>query len=241
MKLNLLLLTAATLVKAATAVDTVDLGTAGNYVILSKTGISTVPSSVITGDIAVSPIAAAAITGFDLTLDSLGAFSTASQFTGNAYAADYASPSPVELTTAVSDMETAYTDAAGRTAGDAKINFNAGELGGQTLEPGLYTFTTDINISTDFYIAGSDTDIFIIQSSGGIKQAANTQVILQGGAKAENIFWQIAGTVEVGAGAHLEGILLVKTGVTFITGSSLNGRVLTQTACVLQSATITQP
>jgi len=45
----------------------------------------------------------------------------------------------------------------------------------------------------------------------------------------------------VGAGAHMEGILLVKTDVTFITGSSLNGRVLAQTACVLQSATIVQP
>jgi hypothetical protein len=66
-------------------------------------------------------------------------------------------------------------------------------------------------------------------------------VILSGGALAENIFWQIAGHVSVGAGAHVEGILLVKTAVTFVTESSLNGRVLTQTACILQSATITQP
>jgi hypothetical protein len=58
---------------ATTAPDTVLLGAAGNYVILAKTGISTVHTSGITGDIAVSPIAAAAITGFDLTMASSGA------------------------------------------------------------------------------------------------------------------------------------------------------------------------
>jgi hypothetical protein len=64
---------------------------------------------------------------------------------------------------------------------------------------------------------------------------------LTNGALAKNIFWQVAGYVNVGEGAHMEGILLVKTAVTFVTGSSLNGRVLAQTACVLQMATITQP
>jgi hypothetical protein len=56
---------------------------------------------------------------------------------------------------------------------------------------------------------------------------------------AKNIFWQVAGAIMVKAGAHMEGILLGQTTVTFITGSSLNGRILAQTACVLQMATIT--
>jgi hypothetical protein len=64
---------------------------------------------------------------------------------------------------------------------------------------------------------------------------------LEEGAKAKNIFWQVAGYVTVNAGAHMEGILLVKTKVDFITGSSLNGRVLSQTACTLQMASITEP
>jgi hypothetical protein len=74
--------------------------------------------------------------------------------------------------------------------------------------------------------------------TGNLKQYA--AVTLTGGAKAENIFWQVTGLVEVAAGMHLEGILLVKTGVTFKTGASLNGRVLAQTACVLQQAIITE-
>ena len=64
---------------------------------------------------------------------------------------------------------------------------------------------------------------------------------MTGGVLAKNIFWQVATSVMVGAGAHMEGILLIKTGATFITGSSLEGRVLAQTACVLQSASIVEP
>jgi hypothetical protein len=91
---------------SAAAIAPVDLGTAGDYVILTKTGISTVPASLITGDIAVSPIAGTAMTGFGMNTDSEGEFSTASQCTGKAYAADYSAPTPTLLTTAVSNMET---------------------------------------------------------------------------------------------------------------------------------------
>jgi hypothetical protein len=66
-------------------------------------------------------------------------------------------------------------------------------------------------------------------------------VILLNGAQAENIFWQVAGYVEVGQGANMKGNLLVKTKVDFIAGASLDGRVLTQTACNLLSTTITTP
>jgi hypothetical protein len=243
MKLNLLLLSAAALVNAATAVDSVDLGTAGNYVILTKTGISTVTNSAIVGDIAVSPIAAAAITDFDLTLDSEGEFSldSSSQVDGKVYASDYSDPTPATLSTAVSDMETAYTDAAGRTNTDAsRINLAGGLIGGLTLTPGMYTFQVNINIATDVTLEGSSTDVFIIQTTGYVVQAANKMVILINGVLPENIFWQVAGHVAVGTGATMKGILLVKTDVTFKTGSALTGRILAQTACNLQMATITE-
>jgi hypothetical protein len=241
MKLNLLLLSATALVNAATATEPVNLRTAGNYTILAKTGISTVPNSLITGNIAVSPIAAAAITGFSMVIDSEGEFSTASQFTGRAFAADYAEPTPTILTTAVSDMQTAYLDASSRPNEDGdRIDLGAGAIGSKTLTTGVYTFGTDIRISSDMYFAGSSTDVFIIQTTGSLLQAANTQVILSGGAQAKNIFWQVAGNVRVGAGAALQGIVLVKTDALFTTGSSLNGRVFAQTACDLQMATITE-
>jgi hypothetical protein len=235
----------------------VELLTAGDYVILTKSGISTVPTSAITGDIAVSPIAAEAMTGFDLNLDSAGQSSTSTQFTGTAFAASYGGAVATALTSAVGAMETAYTNAAGRLNPDAeRINLGAGALGVgglnggavAPLTPGVYTFGTGVIIASTIYFEGTgagvgqgDTDVFIIQMTGNLMQAANTKVILLGGALAKNIFWQVAGNVEVMAGAHMEGILLVKTDVMFVTGSSLHGRVLAQTACNLQMATITQP
>ena len=252
MKLNLLLLSAAAIFNGATAVDTVQLGTAGNYAILAQTGISTVPASVITGHIGVSPIAATAITGFGLTMHSSGHYSTCTQVTGVAHAASYSQETKTALITAVGDMQLAYTDASSRATSDVILDedgkvvqayneLKAGLIGGETMIPGVYTFTTGIKITADIYLDGSNTEngeIFIIKSTGSLVQDAGKKVILTNGAKAENVFWQFAGTVEVGAGAKVEGVVLVKTDAVFKTGSTLNGRVLAQTACNLQQATI---
>jgi hypothetical protein len=230
------------------------LGDAGNYAILAKSGISTVPTSAITGNIAVSPIAATAITGFGLTLDSGGQHSTASQVMGQVHAASYGGETAAALTAAVGDMETAYTDAASRTTADAeRINLGGGILGGDfggaeaPLTPGVYTFGTGVTISDTIFFQGTgtgvgqgETDVFIIQMTGNLRQDANINVQLTGGASARNIFWQVAGNVNLMAGAHMEGILLVKTDVTFVTSSSLTGSILAQTAVNLQMATITQ-
>ena len=225
---------------------TVDLKEAGLYAILAKTGISTVPSSVITGAIAVSPIAETAMTGFSLTLDPTTQFSTSTQVTGSAYAASYGGDTATLLTAAVSAMETAYTDAAGRVNTDAeRINLGGGTLGGvypggsaAPLTPGVYTFDSDVNLNGDVHF--STNGVYIIQIKGNLKQATNKLVDL-GEAKPENIFWQVAGFVEVDTGAHMGGIILAKTHADFRTSSSLNGRILTQTACNLQKATITEP
>ncbi|CAE8647135.1 unnamed protein product [Polarella glacialis] len=218
----------------------VNLGQAGNYAILSKAGISSVPTSVITGDIGVSPIDSTAITGFSLAADSNNASATSTQVIGSVYAADYAMTTPADLTVTIGDMEVAYTDAAGRTPPDF-LNKGTGDLGGKTLGPGLYTFSSSVKIPTDCTISGSSTDTWIFQMSGDLTMAANKRITLDGGALASNIFWQVAGFVEVEVGAHMEGILLVKTAAHFRTGSSLNGRILAQTAVTLQSSTVTQP
>ncbi|OEU14985.1 hypothetical protein FRACYDRAFT_241107 [Fragilariopsis cylindrus CCMP1102] len=226
--------------------DPVELGTAANYVILAAAGITNVPGSAITGDIAVSPIAATAMTGFGLVMDSTTTFSTSTEVTGKAYAADYTAPTSTHLTTAASDMLTAYNDSQGRLASinpglsDAYNNVGAGEIGGLQLGPGVYTFNTNIGITSNVQFNGTATDIFIMRTSGSIIQAANTNVFLAGGALAENIFWSVPQTVSIGAGSHMEGILLVKTAVTMKTTSSLNGRILSQTAVALQIATVTQ-
>lgn len=225
---------------AFTAQAPVSLGTAGNFVILSKTGISTVPSSVLTGDIGVSPIAHTAITGFSETADSSNTFSTSAQVVGKIYAADYAAPIPTTMTTAVGDMEIAYTDAAGRTLPDF-TELGSGAIGGKTLVPGLYKWGTGVSISTDVTLSGGPDDVWIFQIAGNITQAAATNVTLAGGALAKNIFWQPAGAVVIGATAHFEGIILSKTLIAMQTGASANGRLLAQTAVTLDQNAVTQP
>ena len=113
----------------------VDLGAAGNYVILAKTTITNIPNSAITGDLGLSPAATSYITGFALT--NATGYATALQVTGKIYAADMASPTGTNLTTAVENMLTAYTDAAGRPTPDF-TELYTGNLGGKTLTPGLY-------------------------------------------------------------------------------------------------------
>jgi hypothetical protein len=241
MKFILSLLSAATLVSAATA-QVVDLGTAGNYAILAKTGITNVPTSAVTGHMAVSPGYATSITAFDLVQDTGNEFSESPQVTGKVYAANNAPATASALESAVGDMEAAYTAIASLANDPSKDEPDyGGEIGGQTLTAGVYTYTSDINIISDVTFTGSATDIFVVRTTGNFVQAAGKQVILAGGALAANIYWQVAGNVAVGAGAHLEGTILAKNHVTFKTGSSLNGRVLTQTACNLQMATITKP
>jgi hypothetical protein len=218
----------------------VNLRTAGNFVILSESGISSVPTSALTGDIGVSPIDSTAITGFSLNHSPASPFATSAQITGKAYAPDYADPTPANLVAAVGDMETAYTDAAGRSLPDF-TDLGDGQIGGLTLAPGLYKWGTDVSISTDVTLNGGPNDVWILQVAGDITQADGKQVVLTGGALPQNIFWQCSGVVTMGGTAHLEGVVLAKTSIALAAGASVNGRLLAQTAVTLVGNTVTAP
>ena len=224
---------------AVTSPARVDLGLAGDFAILAKSGISTVPQSVVTGNIGVSPIARGGLTGFSETMDLTNAFSTSTQVVGGLFAADYAGSSPAMLGLAVLDMQAAYTDAAGRAADITELG--DGNIGGLTLLPGTYKWSGVVTIPTDVTLNGGPNDVWIFQIAGGITQASATRVILSGGARASNIFWQSADVVALGTTAHMEGIVLGKTGITLATGATVNGRLLAQTAVTLQMNVVTQP
>jgi hypothetical protein len=214
----------------------VNLGTAGNYVLLSKAGISTTGITHVTGDIAVSPIAATAVTGFGLVRDSSGAFSRSSLVTGRVFAADYSVPTPNTLTVAVKDMETAYTAAAGRTAGVTELG--AGKIGGLTLAPGVYKWGTSVNIATNLALSGGKDAVWIFQIAGTLSISSAKQIILEGGAQAKNIFWQVAGSTTLGTYSVFNGTILDKTNIALQTGAVLNGKALAQTAITLDANSI---
>ena len=220
----------------------VSLGTAANYAILAKTGVSTIPASAVTGNVGLSPASRIYLTGWSETSDVTDAYSTSAQAAapGKLYAADYVGgTTSADLTTAVSNMETAYTDAAGRAAGVTELG--AGNIGGKTLAPGVYKWGTGVTIPTNVTLSGSATDVWIFQIAGGLTQSSATSVILSGGALPKNIFWQVASGVTLGSTAHMEGVILSQTSIILGTGASVNGRLLAQTAVTLDKNTVTQP
>lgn len=216
----------------------VNLGTAGNYVILAKSAISTTGATAVTGNLGVSPAAASFITGFSLSAPPT-TFSTSPIVTGQVFAADYDSPTPTILTTAVLDMMTAYTDAAGRAPDHTELG--TGNIGGMTLPPAVYKWSTGVLIPTDVTLSGGPNDVWIFEIAQNLVMSSGTRIRLEGGAQAKNIFWQVFGIVDLGTTSHFEGNALVQTGISLKTGATANGRLLAQTAVSLDASTLTAP
>ena len=215
-------------------VEALNLGNAASFAILSKTGVTDVPASSIVGNVGSYPITGAAI------------LLTCPEVTGIVYQADAAGPAcfvtdAAYLLSAIGDMGIAYNTA------NLLVNYdfqdlNAGDISGLTLTPGLYKWTSSVVINANVYLDGSPTDVWIFQIAGNLVQADATKIILQRGAKPINIFWVVAGAyVDVGLGALFQGSVLAKGGINLLTGATVNGRLLSQTAVTLQMNSVVLP
>ncbi|MEO6974317.1 MAG: ice-binding family protein [Gallionella sp.] len=239
----------------AGTLNCVDLKTAANYAILAEAGVTYTPTATTTstpkiiGNIGISPAQASFITGFALNLPAGGAYSTSTLVTGAIYAPGYANPTPNDLTVAIGDKLAAYNAAvalassgggvAGGTPGVACPN--VGDLGAQTLTPGVYKCgATALQITTGT-LTLSGAGVYVIQTNGTLTQAANTQVTLTGGALPQDVFWQVAGAVSIGAGAHMEGNILSASNIAMVTGATLKGRLYAKTGVAMDANTVTQP
>jgi hypothetical protein len=222
---------------ASFAATTVNLGSAGGFSIISETGISTTGATHVAGSMGVSPIASTAITGFGL-IQTTPTYSKSSLVTGKVYAANYAAPTPAHLTTEIGAMKNAYTNAAGRI-NPTKTNLGTGNIGGLTIKPGLYKWTTGVTIPANVTLSGPSTGIWIFQVAGTLNVSSGKKVLLAGGALDKNIFWQVAGVTTVGTTAILHGVVLDKTGIILKTGAKLYGKALAQTAVTLDASLVT--
>ena len=224
----------ATLLSAGEPLTGANLGIAGDFAILSKTGVTDVYKSSVVGDVGSSPITGAAV------------LVSCAEVVGTIYTVDAAGPLPCRVTNAtrlgiaVLDMQAAYTDLAGRVNPDF-LNLGAGNIGGKTLTPGLYKWTSAVIIPADITILGGPDDVFIFQFDQTLIVSSAVRITLEGGVQAKNIYWQTAGAVTLGTTSHFEGIIVGKTSISMLTGATITGRMLAQTAVTLQTNAVTQP
>ena len=228
------------------------LGTASDYVILAQSGVSTVPTSAVTGNVGLSPAATTFLTGWSLITESTDSFDTSVQVAAPSklYAADMtgAATSPA-LTTAVSDMQAAYTAAAALApSGGGLVTACPGTAGamsdvndGGPLVGGVYTCAVNVTIPGNLTLTGNATDVWVFRITGTLTQASGKQVLLAGGALPQNVFWQVSGAVTVGTTATMQGVVLAKTNIAIQTGATVTGRLLAQTAVTLDTATVKAP
>ena len=229
---------------AAQGPGAINLGGAAIYTILSKTGISTTGVTSITGNIGVSPNAAIGITGFGLIMDPSNTFSKSSPsslVSGKIYAADYAAPTPANISTAVSDMETAFTTANGLTT-SVTVELGAGNITGMNLAPGLYKWSTNLLITgAGVTLTGNANDTWVLQIGQGLTVSNGAIIHLAGGAQAKNIFWITASDAVIGTTADFSGNILSQTLIALKNGSKVTGRLLGQTAVTLDASTVVLP
>lgn len=201
----------------------VALGAARGVAVLAGSTVTNTGPTSVSGDLGVSP--GTAVTGFPPGL-----------LVGALHAGDPTSAR------AIADLTTAYNDAAGRTLCPITI---AGNLGGQTLAPGLYKSTGSLEISAgDLTLdgQGDPNAVFIFQMASTLATTSGRRVVLSGGATAANVFWQVGTSATFGSTSAMQGTVMADQAITMSTGATLNGRVLARIAGVsLDSNTIVRP
>lgn len=216
--------------------EEVVLGSAANFAILSHSAISNIPTSEITGDVGVSPGVRSEISGL-----------TDQEVIGTIFASDDSETADEMLIKAKEDARIAFVDARGSVRG-TPVSIS-GNLNGLTLVPGLYESGSSIEISPGGFLyldAGGDKDAaFIIRSETSVTTESTSEVILQGGAQSENIYWVAGSTITLGTNSKMKGNLLSGTSITLLTGARLDGRAIIQGTeagqIILDANTIVRP
>ena len=191
----------------------VPLGGAGAFAVLAGSTITSTGATALTGDLGVSP--GTAVTGFPP-----GTLTGVKQL-GNATSA-----------TGMTDLTTAYNDAAGRVQSPVTV---AGNLGGLTLPPGLYKSTSSLSISSGDLTLDAQGDpnaIFIFQMASTLTTTSGRKVILSGNAKSTNVFWQVGSSATLGTTSVFKGTIMANQSITLATGAALNGRALARIGAV---------
>src|SRR5580698_1317145 len=186
----------------------VNLGSDTTFAVLGGTTVTVTGGGTITGNVGIYP-GTAYVAG-----------NPAVKVNGTIYAGG-----PVAAQ-AQADLTTAYNDAAGRTVAAITVS---GNLGGQTLAPGLYKSTSSLAISSGnltLDAQGNAAAVWIFQIASTLTTTSGLQVILANGANAANIFWQVGTSATIGTTCVFQGNILAGVSISLLTGSTISGRAL---------------
>lgn len=225
---------------AATAQHAIALGDAGNFAILAEDGVATSGTTMVHGNIGISPGTGNELTGFSNVMDSSNRFATSTHVTGRMYAAEYAPPTPVNVVKAMRDMQSAYTVASRREMPHTQ-NLGNASIDKMTLTPGLYRWSSDLAIENSVTLEGDANDVWVFQVEGDLNVSNGAIVTLIGGAHCDNIIWQVGGDTTLGSDSEFTGLLLGRQTITLNSGSVLTGRAFSQESVSLKGTTVNCP
>ena len=138
------------------------------------------------------------------------------------------------MTTAVSDMQTAFTKANDRIHPAPLVNKYAGNISGRTLPPGLYKWGTGVLVTNaGVTLSGLADDVWVFQIAKNLTIENSAIITLKGGAQAKNIFWVVSGKAMLGTAVRFNGNILSKTLISLNAGTKVRGRLLAQTAVTI--------
>jgi Ice-binding-like/PEP-CTERM motif len=182
--------------------NSVNLGTAASYAVLAGSTVTNTGSSVLTGDVGVSP--GSAVTGFPP-----GTVVGGTIHAGDASAAQ-----------AQSDLTTAYNAAAGLTP---TANLTGQDLGGLTLTPGVYSFDSSAQLTGTLTLntLGNPNAVFVFQIGDTLTTASASSVIFSNSLTDSNVYWQVGSSATLGTGTAFEGNILALTSITLTTGATI--------------------
>jgi len=174
-------------------------------------------------------------------MDSSNQFATSLYVTGKVYASDYTLSPPAKMTTAISDMQSAFVSAMGLTT-TVIVDKGAGDISGMTLAPGLYKWSTGLLITNaGVTLSGGANDTWVFQIAQGLTVANSAIIHLTGGAQAKNIFWITASEAVIGSNVNFSGNIMSQTLISLNTGAKVTGRLLAQSAVTLNTSIVVIP
>jgi Ice-binding-like len=198
------------------------LGTASNFAVLGASTVTNTGSTIVTGDLGVSP--GTAVTGFP---------------PGTVIGGTIHSSDTIALR-AQNDVTAAYVNATGQSCND---NLTGQDLGGKTLTPGVYCFSSSAQLTGQLTLNSQEnpTSVFIFQIGSTLTTASHASISRINGTQACNIFWQVGSSATLGTNTDFSGNILALTSITATTGARSNGSLYARTGAVtLDTNTVTR-